>query len=128
MASFAERLRQLRLKNSLTQKQVADKLGITESAYGFYEQGKRDPSQSSLVILSDLFGVSTDWLLTGKEPSTAASSDEQEFTEWIKENMDDLFFYEFNKSPEEMKQEAIETFRTIWEIEKKKAERRKGKE
>ncbi|GMA64717.1 helix-turn-helix transcriptional regulator [Alicyclobacillus fastidiosus] len=125
---IAKRLANLRRKHRYTQQQIADYLGISRGAYANYEIGNREPDASTLAKLAQMLEVSTDWLLTGKEP-TSSPSEEQEFTEWLKENMgDDLFFYEFNKSPEEMKQEAIETFRAIWEIEKKKAERRKGKE
>lgn len=122
MSSFAKRLRSLRDKKSLTQKQVADHLGITESAYGFYEQGKREPSQSSLAKLSQLFEVPIDYLVMGK--SVESTNEEQEFIEWLK-GVDDVFFYEFNKSPEEQKKQFLETMRALWEIEKKRNMKKK---
>ncbi|WP_258959121.1 helix-turn-helix domain-containing protein [Paenibacillus tyrfis] len=58
-----KRLRELRGKKKWTQKEVAEKLGITESGYGYYEQGRREPSNETLNKLAELFSVSTDYLL-----------------------------------------------------------------
>jgi repressor LexA len=63
MASFSERLRYLRQKKNYTQRDIADKLGISESAYGFYEQGRREPSNATLSQLSLIFEVTTDYIL-----------------------------------------------------------------
>lgn len=60
---YTDRLRELRKQNKLSQSEVAEKLGITASAYGFYEQGKTIPNAEALSILADLFNVSTDYLL-----------------------------------------------------------------
>ena len=60
---FAKRLKQLRAERNLLQKEVADYLGITTSAYGFYEQGEREPSLETLKRLADYFAVSVDYLL-----------------------------------------------------------------
>ena len=61
--AYAYRLRELRKQNNLSQSEVAEKLGITASAYGFYEQGKTIPNAEALSILADLYDVSTDYLL-----------------------------------------------------------------
>lgn len=63
MTLFPERLRTLRLQKKWKQKDVANRLGITESAYGFYEQGRREPSHETLQQLADLFEVPLDYLL-----------------------------------------------------------------
>jgi transcriptional regulator with XRE-family HTH domain len=63
VALFQERLKNLRQKKNMRQKDVAKKLGITESAYGFYEQGRREPSHETLQQLADIFDVQVDWLL-----------------------------------------------------------------
>lgn len=61
--TYAYRLRELRKQNNLSQSEVAEKLGISASAYGFYEQGKTIPNAESLNVLADLYDVSTDYLL-----------------------------------------------------------------
>ena len=45
---------------------LADLLKISPSAVGMYEQGRREPSVDTLVEMARIFGVSTDFLLTGK--------------------------------------------------------------
>lgn len=63
---FAKRLKELRSEKGVVQKDVANFLNITTSAYGFYEQGKRVPDTDIMIKLSDYFNVSLDYLL-GKE-------------------------------------------------------------
>ena len=59
----------LRHKDGLTQKQLANLLSVSPSAIGMYEQGRREPSAEQLVAAAHLFGVSTDYLLTGTPTS-----------------------------------------------------------
>ena len=44
---------------------MADRLGISPSAVGMYEQGRREPCGALLVSMAKEFGVTTDFLLTG---------------------------------------------------------------
>ncbi|MFD1675448.1 helix-turn-helix domain-containing protein [Alicyclobacillus fodiniaquatilis] len=127
--NIAQRIASLRRKHKYTQQTVADHLGISRGAYANYEVGSREPDAETFAKLAELFNVTTDYLL-GLDSSNEKeqSSEEQEFAEWLKENMgDDLFFYDFNKSPEEMKEQAIRAFRLAWELEKDRARNRKQK-
>ncbi len=69
------RLRELRKARNLTQKQVGDVLGITDQSYSRYETGEREPSLESLLKLSDLFGVTVDYLLGQKAVESSALTD-----------------------------------------------------
>lgn len=60
---MGEKLRSLRIENKFTQKQVADRIGLAISAVSSYESGFRYPSYESLIKLSKMFHVSTDYLL-----------------------------------------------------------------
>jgi len=60
---FALNLKKLRTSRDLLQKDVANYLGITTSAYGFYEQGKRQPDPETISKLANFFNVTTDYLL-----------------------------------------------------------------
>ena len=60
------RIAALRRHAGLSQAELAQKLQISPSAIGMYEQGRREPSTQTLVALARLFGVSTDYLLTGE--------------------------------------------------------------
>ena len=59
------RIAALRLQAGLSQAELAKRLSVSPSAVGMYEQGRREPSMDRIVALSEIFGVTTDYLLTG---------------------------------------------------------------
>lgn len=61
MAGF--RLQICRTDRGYTQKNVADALGVSRSAYAQYETGARDIPTELLVALADFYGCTTDELL-----------------------------------------------------------------
>lgn len=61
-----EKLKLLRSKYGLSQKQVADKLGVSPSIVSGYETGERTPSTEILLFISYLYNCSIDYLL-GKQ-------------------------------------------------------------
>ena len=62
---FAEKLKELRIENGLSQAQLADNLGnkITHSAIGLWELGKRIPNVESVIIIAKYFNVTVDYIL-----------------------------------------------------------------
>lgn len=60
-------LKNLRKKRNLTQKDVADAIGITFQTYSYYETGRTKPTPETLCKLADFFGVTVDELL-GRSP------------------------------------------------------------
>ncbi len=64
---FSERIKELRKKKHITQKQVAAELGIRYTAYQAYEYGKSEPNLDHLLQLADLFHVTLDELLGRNE-------------------------------------------------------------
>lgn len=67
-----ERLHDMRTKQGLSQKQVAEKIGVSPSIVSGYETGERTPSTEVLLALSYLFQCSTDYLL-GKQNTAPAA-------------------------------------------------------
>lgn len=63
MVDFGARLKELRLKSGLTQKQLAAQIGITKSVISFYELRERAPSPEILIKLASVFHVTIDYLL-----------------------------------------------------------------
>jgi len=61
-----ERLKLIRQNLKLTQKEMADLLGVTLNAYQRYEMGARSLSLEKLKILMEKLNVNLNWLLTGK--------------------------------------------------------------
>lgn len=60
---FKERLKNLRIENSIKQETLAKVLNITTSTVSMYENGTREPSLETLVKISEFFNVTTDYLL-----------------------------------------------------------------
>lgn len=57
------KLHALRIKYGYSQKQVAERLGVSPSIISGYETGERTPSTEVLLALSYLYNCSTDYLL-----------------------------------------------------------------
>jgi transcriptional regulator with XRE-family HTH domain len=63
--AFGKRLKDLRNKLRWTQKEVAAKIGLQLSQFNKYEGGMHVPPADKLIQLAELFGTTTDYLLTG---------------------------------------------------------------
>lgn len=63
MVDFGNVLKTLRLKENMTQAQLAQKLGLTKSVISAYKTGLRLPSYDILIHIAKIFNVSTDYLL-----------------------------------------------------------------
>lgn len=66
MKSFGERLSYLRNKKGLSQDELAKILNIGKSTLGMYEINKREPKHEMTAKIANYFGVSIDWLTTGR--------------------------------------------------------------
>jgi transcriptional regulator with XRE-family HTH domain len=60
---FPTRLKELRIKNNLTQKKLAKELNMQNTAISKYELGERKPDYEILEQIGDFFDVSIDYLL-----------------------------------------------------------------
>jgi transcriptional regulator with XRE-family HTH domain len=64
---LGERIKERRQELGLTQLQLAQALGVTPQHISVIEKNKRAPSLDSLAKLAQELGVTTDFLITGKE-------------------------------------------------------------
>ena len=73
IVDFEKRLRELRQERNWTQGQVASRIGVTASLISAYENGLRQPSYAVLLKLTQLYHVSSDYLLgiSGKRSAEA---------------------------------------------------------
>jgi len=62
LSSLGAKLKSFRKRRGLTQKQVANLMGITVRAYQHYEQGARTPSLEKSSELAEIFGIKLDEL------------------------------------------------------------------
>ena len=82
-----ERIRQLRIKNGLTQEKVAGVLNVDRSVYSRIEAGKSGCAVDSFVQLSELFNVSLDYLILGKYGGAVLENTERTM---LKESIEQL--------------------------------------
>lgn len=60
---YSIRLRELRLRHGYTMEEVGKRIGIKKSSYASYEANYRQPPLDKLINLSNLYGVSVDYIL-----------------------------------------------------------------
>ncbi len=77
------RLKKLREDRKLLQKDIASMLNITASAYGYYENGKREPSNETLEFLAKFYDVSVDYLLGIVDNPSNTLDNTDELIIWI---------------------------------------------
>ena len=71
---FADKLIDLRKKNGWSQEELAEKLNVSRQAVSKWEGAQSIPDMTRIIQLSELFGVSTDYLLKDNlEPADAAA-------------------------------------------------------
>lgn len=66
--SLADKIKQLRIKSGMTQTQLANKLKISPSTVGMYEQGRRKPDNKTLSKICKIFDASGDYMLDLDKP------------------------------------------------------------
>lgn len=64
---FAAQLLKCRKSANLSQKALANELGVSDAAITMMEKGKRSPSFEILIALADYFDVSLDYLVGRSE-------------------------------------------------------------
>lgn len=95
MSSFSETLKKLRKQDGLTQEEAARQMGITRSALGMYETGKREPDFETLELIADFYNVDMNTLVGGSSepvpPLTPADivNGDKELTELLTRARDD---------------------------------------
>ncbi len=67
LKNFSLTIKNLRQLSKFTQKEVADKLGITYQSYQAYERGKALPSLPVFISIAEVYDVSLDYLIGKKE-------------------------------------------------------------
>lgn len=66
--NVADRIQALRKQHGMSQEQLADAVGVSRQAVSKWESEQASPDLDKVVIMSDLFDVTTDYILKGIEP------------------------------------------------------------
>ena len=67
MVLFRERLKELRLEKAISQAELGKIVNMSKMAISHWESGHSEPSIAQLIILSDFFNVSVDYLIGKQE-------------------------------------------------------------
>ena len=86
LKSIGERIRQLRKQNGMTQEQLAELLDVSIQMVSNLERGNKAIRISNLVRLSEILGVSTDFILTGRMNDVDIGGDAGKFAELSEQN------------------------------------------
>ena len=95
---FAQRLKELRKKNNITQVQLAEKLGVSKGTVAMWETGKRQPNFETLDELSDIFDKRIDYILGRSNDESSPSLTEADIDQlgcWELENSFREFFMDY---------------------------------
>ncbi len=79
--NIGERIYGLRKEKGLSQEELAEKLGVSRQSVSKWESGNVMPDIDKAVAMSELFGVTTDYLLTGKKAEQPVGAAEPEIEE-----------------------------------------------
>jgi len=63
MENFSKNLKEVRMQKGLSQKQMAELLGVSYRTYQNYELMTREPKLEILIRIADLYNVSLDYLV-----------------------------------------------------------------
>ena len=74
---LSQRLKELRARNKMSQKELAAKLFVSQQAVGKGETGKATPNPETIAKISEIFSVSTDYLLGRDEEKPAPISESE---------------------------------------------------
>lgn len=97
-------IKYLRNRKGITQKEVAQKIGIAQQTYAGYESGKHEPSIEIMIRLADFYEISMDYITCRFYQDIAERDIELEIeTEEILENTIDHYLIERKSEIEYMK-------------------------
>ncbi|MGN1166674.1 MAG: helix-turn-helix domain-containing protein [Lachnospiraceae bacterium] len=67
--NVADRIQSLRKMKGVSQEQLADAIGVSRQAVSKWESEQSMPDMEKVILMSDYFDVTTDYILKGIEPT-----------------------------------------------------------
>lgn len=76
--NISDRIQALRKSRGISQEELADKIGVSRQAVSKWESEQSTPDIDKIILLSDYFDVTTDYLLKGIEPTADMPKNEND--------------------------------------------------
>lgn len=103
MINFAERLKTIRKENGMTQMQLSEKSGLSQSNINTWERGRSLPLPDGLIALADCFNCSIDYLLGREsEDGTIIIESNNKTNLTVKENTLLSYFRQMNEDTKDI--------------------------
>ncbi|WP_087842830.1 helix-turn-helix domain-containing protein [Lactiplantibacillus plantarum] len=120
MSELSNKLTNLREQKGWTKTYVAKKLGISNlGTYANYEYGTREPDLQMLTKISDIYGVTTDYLLgNNKTPKWATKKDTIDLKDFIEANEGSMTYGGEDLTEEEKQQVRVAMATIFWKRHK----------
>lgn len=128
--SLANKIVNLREEVNITQSELARRLGLDKSSMSKIESGSRKVSTDELKRISEIFEVSTDYLLgntidrNGHTPSWATNEDKKDLKRFLEENANGMTYGGEGLTDEEQKQVRRVLEGLFWDKQKQKDSRK----
>ena len=106
---LAQVLDKLMSTNNISAYKISKDTGISDRLIGYWRKGEKLPGAENLLIIANYFGISVDYLLTGKEQSIQK--------EQLSEN-ERILFEKYKQLNPTNKAKILERIDTLLEIEK----------
>lgn len=78
--NMADRIQGLRKAKGFSQEELADKVGVSRQAVSKWESGQSVPEVDKIILLSQYFNVTTDYILKGVEENKNSAENKNDFT------------------------------------------------
>ncbi|QAS52420.1 helix-turn-helix domain-containing protein [Halobacillus litoralis] len=117
MTNFGDILRKLRKEHKLSQRELGEKVQISESSVSMYERNEREPSFEITNKFADFFDVSSDYLLGRTHSREPEDFSEEEIEGFFGFDLDSLNETEVKELKAQLRKE-VEFY--LWQKKKNK--------
>ena len=118
--SFKEQLTKLRKRNNITQIELANLMNVKQYVISSWETGRSEPNISQIIKLSDIFKISTDYLLDRHIIITNSENEFNKVIENINKDIKDDFTKDlikiFEDIPNNKREKIINIVKEIKEL------------
>lgn len=114
-----EKIAKLRASRSWSQPQLAEQMSVSQSTVAMWESGKRKVSAEDLLKLSQIFHVTTDYLLGNNQtPKWANEKDANDLAAFLKDNAGSMTYKGENLTEDEKEKLEIAMTQIFWKRHK----------